>query len=72
MGEALLTGLQALQRRYPAVLKAVRGRGCMLGIELQDFSDHPSAVLAALAEEKLLGMVCAGHLLHRRDDRAAV
>lgn len=65
IGDALIEGLLSLQRRYPRVLKAVRGRGCMLGIELQDFSEHPSAVLSSLADEKLLGVLCAGHLLHR-------
>lgn len=65
IGQLLTDGLLSLQRRYPKVLKTVRGRGCMLGIELQDFGEHPSAVLSALAEEKLLGMLCSGHLLHR-------
>ncbi|CAG1019592.1 partial [LysW]-aminoadipate semialdehyde transaminase, partial [Burkholderiaceae bacterium] len=64
VGDAFLEGLQALQRRWPRVLKAVRGRGCMLGIEFEDLSAHPSAVLSGLAEEKLLGIVCAGYLLH--------
>ncbi|MDT8997736.1 aminotransferase class III-fold pyridoxal phosphate-dependent enzyme [Paucibacter sp. APW11] len=64
IGHAFLEGLQVLQRRWPKVLKAVRGRGCMLGIELADFSQHPSAVLSSLSEEKLLGIVCAGYLLH--------
>lgn len=64
VGEAFLDGLRALQRRWPRVLKDVRGRGCMLGIELQDLSSHPSAVLSCLAQEKLLGTVCAGYLLH--------
>ncbi len=36
----------------------------MLGVALQDLSAHPSAVLSGLADEKLLGMVCAGYLLH--------
>jgi acetylornithine/succinyldiaminopimelate/putrescine aminotransferase/predicted amino acid dehydrogenase len=64
VGNAFLEGLRALQNRWPRVVKEVRGRGCMLAIELHDFTVHPSAVLSGLAEEKLLGMVCAGHLLH--------
>lgn len=64
VGDAFLEGLRALQRRWPRVLKAVRGRGCMLGIEFEDLSSHPSAVLSGLSEEKLLGIVCAGYLLH--------
>lgn len=64
IGNAFLEGLRAMQRRWPRVIKDVRGRGCMLGFELQDFSTHPSAVLSGLADEKLLGMVCSGYLLH--------
>lgn len=64
LGEALLEGLQALQRAHPELIRAVRGRGCMLGLELQDLSEHRSPLLASLAQEQLLGMVCAGHLLH--------
>lgn len=69
VGGAFLDGLQALQRRWPRVLKEVRGRGCMLGIELQDLSSHPSAVLSGLSEEKLLGVICAGFLLHEHGIR---
>ncbi|QPF73613.1 aminotransferase class III-fold pyridoxal phosphate-dependent enzyme [Roseateles sp. DAIF2] len=64
IGTAFLEGLQALQQRHPALIRAVRGRGCMLGLELQDLSEHSSPLLASLAQEQLLGMVCAGHLLH--------
>lgn len=64
LGKAFLEGLQALQRRWPTLLKAVRGRGCMLGIELADLSEHASASLAALSEEKLLGIASAAYLLH--------
>lgn len=65
IGEELHQGLEALQRRYPKVVAAVRGRGCMLGLELRDLADHRSALLASLSRENLLGMVCAGHLLHQ-------
>lgn len=64
IGDAFVRALQALQQRWPRVVKEVRGRGCMLGLELQDFREHPSAVLSSLADEKLLGMLCAGYLLH--------
>jgi 4-aminobutyrate aminotransferase len=45
MGERFLAGLQALQARQP-VLRAVRGRGLMIGL---DFADHDTA--AAVEQE---------------------
>ncbi|MCV2366043.1 aminotransferase class III-fold pyridoxal phosphate-dependent enzyme [Paucibacter sp. DJ1R-11] len=64
IGKGFLEGLRALQAAHPDLIRAVRGRGCMLGLELQDLSTHHSPLLASLAQEQLLGMVCAGHLLH--------
>lgn len=64
IGAVFAEQLRALQQRWPRVVKSVRGRGCMLGIELHDLSNHPSAVLSGLAEERMLGMLCAGYLLH--------
>ena len=65
LGQTLLGELRALQKRWPRVIADVRGRGCMLGIELQDYADHPSAVLSSLAQQQMLGMLAAGYLLHR-------
>ncbi|MDF3836617.1 aminotransferase class III-fold pyridoxal phosphate-dependent enzyme, partial [Cupriavidus basilensis] len=64
LGQALLRELRGLQKRWPGVIRDVRGRGCMLGVELEDFSEHPSAVLASLSQQQMLGMLCAGYLLH--------
>lgn len=38
MGVVALTDLQKLQKRYPGLLRAVRGRGLMLALELDDDS----------------------------------
>ncbi|MES2009712.1 MAG: aminotransferase class III-fold pyridoxal phosphate-dependent enzyme [Pseudomonadota bacterium] len=64
LGQALLHELRGLHKRWPGVIRDVRGRGCMLGVELEDFSEHPSAVLASLSQQQMLGMLCAGYLLH--------
>ncbi|AOZ02114.1 hypothetical protein BKK81_22640 [Cupriavidus sp. USMAHM13] len=69
LGETLLAELRGLQQRWPRVISDVRGRGCMLGVELEDFSDHPSAVLASLAQQQMLGMLSAGYLLHSHQVR---
>ncbi len=68
-GSRLISGLKEVQARYPGVLGSVRGRGCMIGIELGDFSLHPSAVLSSLYKESLLGIALAGYLLHRHSVR---
>jgi len=57
MGEYLLAGLKRLQAKYPVLVKAVRGMGLMLGMELA----QPAApVLAKCHELGLLVNVTAG------------
>ncbi|NKB53256.1 MAG: aminotransferase class III-fold pyridoxal phosphate-dependent enzyme [Rhizobiaceae bacterium] len=58
VGAYLKAQLQDLQSRYPKLIKDVRGRGFMLGLEFQDFSKTmPTVVRPALAmlDEKLKG-----------------
>ena len=58
VGAYMKTQLQELHARYPKLIKDVRGRGFMLGLEFQDFSQTmPMAVRPALAmlDEKLKG-----------------
>ena len=58
IGAYLKTQLEALQKRYPKLIKDVRGRGFMLGLEFQDFSKTMPAVLRpalSLLDEKLKG-----------------
>ncbi len=70
MGERLLAGLQRLQEQYPRLIKEVRGRGLMIGIEFADFSDSlPFGVrqMVSLLDDKLKGSLCGftGSLLLR-------
>jgi putrescine aminotransferase len=36
MGEYFTTGLKDLQVRYPAIIRDVRGRGLLIGVEIVD------------------------------------
>jgi ornithine--oxo-acid transaminase len=70
MGERLLAGLRQLQGQYPKLIREVRGRGLMIGIEFADFSDTmPLGVrqVVSLLDEKLKGSLCGftGSLLLR-------
>jgi acetylornithine/succinyldiaminopimelate/putrescine aminotransferase len=58
VGAYLKTRLEALQKTYPKLIKDVRGRGFMLGLEFQDFSKTMPAVLRpalAVLDDKLKG-----------------
>ncbi|NKC51621.1 aspartate aminotransferase family protein [Ochrobactrum cytisi] len=69
VGEYLLDRLHELQNRYPALLKDVRGKGMMVGLEFHDFSQTMPVVLRpvpAMLDEKLKGSLpgfIGSHLL---------
>ena len=69
VGEYLLDRLRELQSRYPALLKDVRGKGMMVGLEFHDFSQTMPVVLRpvlAMLDEKLKGSLpgfIGSHLL---------
>ncbi len=69
VGDYLLERLRELQSRYPALLKDVRGKGMMVGLEFHDFSQAMSAVLRpvlGMLDEKLKGSLpgfIGSHLL---------
>lgn len=52
-GEILLSRLRATQEKYPALIKDVRGRGLMIGVEFPH-EDVTSLVLAGLAQRDVL------------------
>ena len=68
-GELLLDQLEELRRRFPSVLKEVRGRGLMVGVELHSQTDSSSPVLRLMDQERYLGYAVAAHLLNRFDIR---
>ncbi|MCT8997012.1 aspartate aminotransferase family protein [Chelativorans intermedius] len=72
-GAYLIERLEALREKYPRIIKEVRGRGCMVGLEFHDFSQTLPAVLrpmVAVLDEKLKGSLSGfvGALLLRDHD----
>lgn len=72
-GAYLLDRLRALQAKYPKIIREVRGRGLMIGIEFQDFSQTLPAVLrpvVGMLDDKLKGSLSGfvGALLLRDYD----
>ena len=60
-GSYLIERLNALQAKHPKMIKEVRGRGFMVGLEFQDFSRTlPFALKAAVSvlDGKLKGSLC--------------
>ena len=58
VGDYLLKRLQVIRQRYPSLIKEVRGRGLMVGIEFHDFSRTlPLALrpVVAILDDKLKG-----------------
>ncbi|EEZ34146.1 Aminotransferase class-III [Brucella sp. NF 2653] len=69
VGDYLLERLKELQVRYPSLLKDVRGKGMMVGLEFHDFSQAMPMVLRpmlAMLDDKLKGSLpgfIGSHLL---------
>ncbi len=71
-GEYLYKELTALQKEYPRVLKKVRGRGYMLGLEFEmSRSDFPGCFLSVLAEQEVLTPLVTSYLLNIESLRVA-
>jgi len=72
-GAYLLDRLNQLQRKHPKIIKEVRGKGLMVGLELADISQTlPLGVkhLVSVLDERLKGSLCGfvGALLFRDYD----
>lgn len=72
-GAYLFARLQTLQRKHPKLIREVRGRGLMVGLEFTDFSETLPFGLkqaVALLDDKLKGSLCGfvGSLLLRDYD----
>ncbi len=70
-GDYLQSGLKKTQVRYPDVIKDIRGKGLMIGIEFADMSDSGSSTLQMMSKQKLFGYVIIGYLLHEHNIRVA-
>ena len=71
-GELLKAGLLELQKKHPSQIKAVRGRGLMLGLEFNMERDHfPGSLLGVMAEQELLTPAISSYLLNVEKIRVA-
>ncbi|MDP3897498.1 MAG: aspartate aminotransferase family protein [Mesorhizobium sp.] len=73
VGDYLLDRLNALKAKYPKIIKDVRGRGLMIGLEFHDFSQTLPMVLrpvVSMLDDKLKGSLSGfvGALLLRDYD----
>ncbi len=71
-GALLKEGLLELQRRYPRLVRSVRGRGLMLGLEFNlDRDTFPESLLGIMAEQELLTPTFSAYLLNVEKIRVA-
>lgn len=63
-GHYLHEQLRALQAQFPGILRDVRGRGLMVGLELAPQPDSPAPLMRVISEQELLGYLVSGYLLH--------
>jgi acetylornithine/succinyldiaminopimelate/putrescine aminotransferase/predicted amino acid dehydrogenase len=65
----LRAGVVEIAARYPGVFKEVRGRGYLIGIELEAVSPESSFLMRKLHALDAFSALCAGHLLSARGVR---
>jgi acetylornithine/succinyldiaminopimelate/putrescine aminotransferase/predicted amino acid dehydrogenase len=71
-GKLFKTGLVELQQQYPALVRSIRGRGLMLGIEFNMDRDYfPGSLLGVMAEQELLTPAISSYLLNVEKIRVA-
>ncbi len=70
-GKLFLSRLRDVMARYPDQIRAVRGRGLMIGVELADQRDSPSALIRLLGSQELLGFMVSGWFLREHAIRVA-
>ncbi len=71
-GAMLKHGLLKLKNKYPGLIKAVRGRGLMLGLEFNmDRDQFPGSLLGVMAEQDLLTPAISSYLLNVEKLRVA-
>jgi len=64
--------LEALQKKYPTIVKSIRGKGYMLGIEFNiDRETFPGSLLGIMAEQELLTPIISSYLLNKEKIRVA-
>ena len=71
-GAKLQAGLEEIAQRHPAIIKVIRGRGLMLGIEfVNSKKSYPHSLLGVMAEQELLTPMVSSYLLNVERVRVA-
>jgi len=71
-GQYLLSRLSEIQKKYSRVIKEVRGRGLMIGMELGVTPDNlPHSMLGIIAEQEFLSPIVSSYLLNVEHLRVA-
>ncbi len=55
---------EKLQSKYPGVIKEIRGRGLMIGIEFEPWEERASFLMRITSVEKKMSTLMCGYLLH--------
>ncbi len=71
LGDRLLSALQGLQARFPDVIREVRGRGLLIGVEFHGQQDASSPILRGADYGGALGYLLSGYLLREHRLRVA-
>jgi len=71
IGETLKQQLLQLQRRYPTIIQAVRGKGLMLAVNFKDFHLSQSYGFQLLSRSGYMGYLFCGYLLNNFNIRVA-
>ncbi|MDJ0509313.1 MAG: aminotransferase class III-fold pyridoxal phosphate-dependent enzyme [Crocosphaera sp.] len=64
VGANFLEALESLKTRFPQQIKAVRGKGLMIGVELYNQSESLSNGLRMFSQNGYFGYLAAAYLLH--------
>lgn len=71
-GNILKAGLESIHKKYPTVIKEIRGTGLMLGIDFgTDRSAYPHSFLGIMTEQNILTPLIASYLLNVEKLRVA-
>jgi len=65
IGEYLMTAIETLSRRFPAVLKDVKGEGLMLGVTFNKNCGRENVMLRGLFDTEKAGYLFAAWFFHR-------
>ncbi|ANZ41985.1 class III aminotransferase [Lentzea guizhouensis] len=68
-GAKIVAVLEALRSEFPEVVKDVRGRGLLLGLELHNQAASSSQTIAGAQAGGVFGYLVSGFLLHRHQVR---